>query len=184
LAVLLRHKIAPTAVQDRNAANAVENARSASYIAAGSAGRCDTGPAEDGMIFHARRTGWIAGVALAMMGALSTALLAGGSGFDDDEHEHDDNAGPAFFGFVKDTRGGVVPGATVRVAIKGVAESVTKSNILGAYRVPGFRADIDTKLVLVVCERQGYKYVRSFRRTAEGASKQTPIETECVLQKG
>jgi hypothetical protein len=115
--------------------------------------------------------------------ALSTMPWAGGSGFDDEHEPHEGDAGPPFFGFVKDTRGGVVAGATVRVRIKAVAESVTKSNILGAYRVPGFRSDIDTKTVEVVCEKDGYKYVKSFRRTAEGASAQTPIETECVLQK-
>ena len=34
--------------------------------------------------------------------ALSTALRAGGSGFGDDEHDHD-NEWLVYFGFVKDT---------------------------------------------------------------------------------
>lgn len=134
------------------------------------------------MRFLGLRTGLTAGI-LALMCSLSTAIMAGGSGFDDEHEPHDEDAGPAFFGFVKDTRGAAVPGATVRVGIKAGAETVTKSNILGAYRVPGFRADIDAKSIQVVCEKEGYKYVRSFRRTAEGASAKTPIETECILQK-
>jgi hypothetical protein len=115
--------------------------------------------------------------------ALSTAPWAGGSGFDDEHDPEHEDGGPPFFGFVKDTRGGIVAGATVRVGVKAVAESVTKSNILGAYRVPGFRKDIDVKMVEVVCEKEGYKYVRSFRRSPPDINPKTPIEMECVLQK-
>jgi hypothetical protein len=115
------------------------------------------------------------------MVALSTALLAGGSGFDD-EHDHEEES-LVFFGFVKDTRGGIVADAKVTVGIKAVGEVVTRSNILGAYRVTGFRNDIDQNTIDVQCEKQGYKYVRSFRRSAPNADPKMPIEMECVLQR-
>src|SRR5258705_11313226 len=40
-----------------------------------------------GMMILARRTGWIAGAAVGLTCALSTALWAGGSGFGDDDHD-------------------------------------------------------------------------------------------------
>ena len=135
------------------------------------------------MRFLAQRTGWVAGAALGVMCALSTALLAGGSGFDD-EHEPTEDASLVFFGFVKDTRGGVVADAKVTVGIKAVGEVVTRSNILGAYRVTGFRNDIDQKTIEVLCEKQGYKYVRSFRRSTPNENTKIPIEMECILQRG
>ncbi|MGH6769470.1 MAG: carboxypeptidase-like regulatory domain-containing protein [Xanthobacteraceae bacterium] len=130
-----------------------------------------------------RRTGLIAGLALMLTCCLSTVPWAGGSGFDDEHDPDHPDGGPPFFGFVKDTRGGVVAGAKVTVGVKSGAVVVTQSNILGAYRIPGFQKDIDTKTVEVVCEKDGYKYVRSFRRTISEASSNTPIETECILQK-
>jgi hypothetical protein len=109
-------------------------------------------------------------------------LWAGGSGFDDD-HEPEADAGPSYFGFVKDTRGGVVADAKVTVAVKAGSGIVTRSNILGAYRVPGFSKEIDPNTVEVTCEKDGYKYVRTFRRSPPGAEVKT-IEMECVLQRG
>ena len=135
------------------------------------------------MRLPAQRAGWVAGAAVGIMVALSTALLAGGSGFDDD-HEHDtEQESLIFFGFVKDTRGSIVADAKVTVGIKAVGEVVTRSNILGAYRVTGFRNDIDQKTIEVLCEKQGYKHLRSFRRSAENANAKTPIEMECVMQR-
>jgi hypothetical protein len=135
------------------------------------------------MRLSAQRAGWVAGAAFGIMVVLSTVLLAGGSGFDDD-HEHDaEQESLVFFGFVKDTRGSIVADAKVTVGIKAVGEVVTRSNILGAYRVSGFRNDIDQKTIEVLCEKQGYKYLRSFRRSAETQSAKTPIEMECVMQR-
>ena len=89
-----------------------------------------------------RRTGWHAALALGMTCALSTALWAGGSGFGDDDHDHE-NEGPAYFGFVKDTNGGTVSDAKVTVAIKDRGGVITRTDALGAYRVPGFGKEIN-----------------------------------------
>ena len=129
-----------------------------------------------------RRTGWIAAMALGMTCALSTALWAGGSGFGDDDHDHE-NEGPAYFGFVKDTNGATVADAKVTVAIKDRGGVITRTDALGAYRVPGFGKEIDPNEVLISCEKQGYKQVRVFRRTAQDADPKIPIETECTMQR-
>ena len=136
------------------------------------------------MRFSTQRTGWVAGAAFVTILAFSTVVFAGGSGFDD-EHDHEaEQASLVFFGFVKDTRGGIVADAKVTVGIKAVGEVVTRSNILGAYRVTGFRNDIDQKSIEILCEKQGYKYIRSFRRSSPDNKPETPIEMECVMQRG
>jgi hypothetical protein len=112
--------------------------------------------------------------------ALSTALWAGGSGFGDDDHDHE-NEGPAYFGFVKDTGGATIPDAKVTVALKDRGGVITRTDALGAYRVPGFGREIDPTSVVITCEKPGYKQVKVFRRTAQDADPKTPIETECTM---
>jgi hypothetical protein len=117
---------------------------------------------------------------------LSTALWAGGTGFDDD-HEHSEDQGPPIFGFVKDTRGAAVPDARVSAKAQSagsvLAETITRTNILGAYRFPGFHKEVSPAAIQVLCEKEGYKYVRTMRRMAMGSNPNTPIEIECILQR-
>jgi hypothetical protein len=133
------------------------------------------------MKFLLRNTWLSVCVALSMAGALSAPVWAGGSSFGDDDDTADE--GPAYFGFVRDTSGNSVSDAKVTVGIKNRGGVVTRSDALGTYRVPGFGKDVDTKDVEVSCEKDGYKQVKTFRRTA--ASADAPIiETECTLQRG
>jgi hypothetical protein len=120
-------------------------------------------------------------VALAVAGALSVPVWAGGSSFGDDDEEADE--GPAYFGFVRDTNGNSVADAKVTVGIKNRGGVVTRSDALGTYRVPGFGKDVDTKDVEVSCEKEGYKQTKTFRRTAPTALNVPIIETECTLQR-
>jgi hypothetical protein len=129
-----------------------------------------------------RHACWVTPAALAIACALSAVAWAGGSTLDD-EHDPSDEDGLIFFGFVKDTRGGVVSDAKVTIAIKAVGEVITRSNVLGAYRITGFRSDTDLKTIKVLCEKQGYKYVRSFQRSPPNPNPKIPIELECVLQR-
>lgn len=127
-----------------------------------------------------QRTGWVAALALGVTCILSTALWAGGSGFgDDDDHEEDE--GPAYFGFVKDTGGATIADAKVTVSIKDRGGVITRTDALGAYRVPGFGKEINPTEVIISCEKPGYKQVRILRRTAPDADPKTPIETECTM---
>jgi hypothetical protein len=134
------------------------------------------------MKFPARRAS-LAGVVIVMTCALSTALWAGGSGFGDDDDLSEDE-GPAYFGFVKDTNGATMPDAKVTVAVKERGGVVTRTDALGAYKVPGFGKEIDPKDVEVSCEKEGYKQARVLRRSLPPPDSKIPIETECTLQRG
>ncbi len=120
--------------------------------------------------------------ALVLAGTITAPVWAGGSSFGDDDEEADE--GPAYFGFVRDTSGNSIPDAKVTVGIKNRGGVVTRSDTLGTYRVPGFGKDVDTKEVEVSCEKEGYKMVKTFRRTPANAANAPIIETECTLQKG
>ncbi len=113
---------------------------------------------------------------------LSTALWAGGAGFGDDD-DNSEEEGPAYFGFVKDTNGATLPDAKVTVGIKNRGGIVTRTDALGAYKVPGFGKDVDPQDVEVACAKQGYRQLRTVRRMrAPNAGAKIPIETECTLQ--
>lgn len=104
-----------------------------------------------------------------------------GIGDDDDNSEEE---GPSYFGFVKDTNGSTMPDAKVTVGIKDRGGVVTRTDALGAYKVPGFGKEVDPKDVEIACDKQGYKQIRILRRMrSPTADVKIPIETECTLQR-
>lgn len=114
---------------------------------------------------------------------LPSAAWAGGAGFGDDDDFSEDE-GPAYFGFVKDTNGATMPDAKVTVGIKGRGGVVTRTDLLGAYKVPGFGKEVDPSDVEITCDKPGFKQVRTLRRMrAPNADVKIPIETECTLQR-
>lgn len=130
--------------------------------------------------------GWRGSVANAVVAVtciLSTALWAGGSGFGDDDDVSEDE-GPAYFGFVKDANGATMPDAKVTVAVKERGGVVTRTDALGAYKVPGFGKEIDPKDVDITCEKEGYKQTRTLRRSLPPPDSKIPIETECTMRRG
>lgn len=130
--------------------------------------------------------GWrasVAGMSIGVMCMLSTALWAGGAGFGDDD-DNSEEEGPSYFGFVKDTNGATVPDAKVTVGIKDRGGIVTRTDALGAYKVPGFGKDVDPRDVEIACDKQGYKQLRTLRRMrSPNADPKIPVETECTLQR-
>ncbi len=114
---------------------------------------------------------------------LATAVWAGGSGFGDDDDPSEDE-GPAYFGFVKDTNGGTLPDAKVTVAVKDRGGVVTRTDALGAYKVPGFGKEIDPNDVQVSCEKEGYRQTRTLRRALPPPDSKIPVETECTMRRG
>jgi hypothetical protein len=130
--------------------------------------------------------GWRASVASVSIGVtciLSTALWAGGAGFGDDD-DNSEEEGPSYFGFVKDTNGATIPDAKVTVGIKDRGGIVTRTDALGAYKVPGFGKDVDPRDVEIACDKQGYKQLRTLRRMrSPNADPKIPVETECTLQR-
>jgi hypothetical protein len=130
------------------------------------------------------RRGSIASVVVGMTCIVATVAWAGGAGFGDDD---DDNAdeGPPYFGFVKDTNGATVPDAKVTVAVKERGGVVTRTDAIGAYKVPGFGKEIPIDDVQVSCEKDGYRQTRVLRRSVPPTPEsKIPIETECTLQRG
>ena len=134
------------------------------------------------MTFLGRRTGWVAGM-VAGFCAVSTALWAGGSGFGDDDDPGEDE-GPSYFGFVRDSGGGTLPDAKVTVAVKDRGGVVTRTDALGAYKVPGFGKEISPNDVEIACEKQGYKQTRTTRRNLPPPDSKLPVETDCLMQRG
>jgi hypothetical protein len=116
------------------------------------------------------------------MCVVSTALWAGGSGFGDDDDASEDE-GPSYFGFVKDGSGATVPDAKVTVSVKDRGGVVTRTDALGAYKVPGFGKEISPNDVEVSCEKQGMKQSRTQRRPLPPPDSKIPVETDCYLQR-
>lgn len=122
-------------------------------------------------------------VAIAMIGlavVLPVCAWAGGELTDEDKDDGDTTTGP--YGFVKDTRGSIIPEATVTVDIKNRGQLVTQTNVLGAYKIPTFGIEIKPDEVTISCKKDGYKQVNVVQRqgiTDPGAG----FEVECTMQK-
>jgi hypothetical protein len=118
--------------------------------------------------------------ALAVLGLIWGApppAIAGGALLDDDDH-HDQ---AYYFGFIKDTNGDIVPDAKVTAKIKNIS-IIAHSNILGAYKIPTFNADLKPEEFALSCSKDGYRQVGVFRRTPGGDGKD-PVEVDCTLQR-
>ena len=129
-----------------------------------------------------RRIGRMAGAVVALTGAGSIAAWAGGAGFGDDD-DNTEEEGPSYFGFVRDANGATVPDAKVTVGVKNRGGVVTRTDLLGTYKVPGFGKQVDPKDVEVSCDKPGYKQLRVVRRSSPSSDPKIPIETECTLQR-
>jgi hypothetical protein len=128
-----------------------------------------------------RETTWKLGLAIGLC-VIATAVWAGGSGFGDDDDTSEDE-GPSYFGFVMDSNGATLPDTKVTVSVKDRGGVVTRTDALGAYKVPGFGKEIDPKDVEISCERPGYKQVGVYRRNLPPPDSKIPVETECRMQR-
>ena len=117
--------------------------------------------------------------AAVLAAAFAAQALAGG---DDYDAENDtEGKGPAYFGFVRDTRGSPVSDAQVMLRPKKGDPVVLKSNAIGLYR-SHVTKEVNPDDVEVSCDKAGYKQTRVARRAAAGT--RTPcIETNCTLQR-
>ena len=121
-------------------------------------------------------------LAFALTVAAHSLAYAGGTGFGDDEDTSADD-GPSYFGFVREVNGPGVADAKVTAELKDRGALVTRTDILGVYKIPGFGKDVNPDDVIISCAKEGYKQASVFRRPrAEGDTKD-PIEIECYLQK-
>ena len=110
---------------------------------------------------------------------LPGVALAGGSGFGDDDS--DDENGPSYFGFVREVDGAGIADAKVTAALKDRGALVTRTDIMGVYKIPGFGKDVDPKDITISCAKDGYKETSVDRRPS--SDPKDPVEIECYLQK-
>lgn len=109
--------------------------------------------------------------------SLSGTARAGG---EVDEHDEDPEAGPIYYGFVKDQRGSVIGDAKVTAELKGRGSVIARTDILGVYKIPGFGKNTNPDDVEISCAKDGYKQTRVNRKPIEPGR---AIETECLMQK-
>jgi hypothetical protein len=121
-------------------------------------------------------------VALVLVLAVAVAGLAhgGGTGFGDDDDTGADD-GPSYFGFVRLVDGPGVADAKVTAELKDRGALVTRTDIMGVYKIPGFGKDINPDEVIISCAKDGHKEANVERRPQVDAK--DPIEIECYLKK-
>ena len=125
---------------------------------------------------------WVrAAFILALALCVPIAAHAGGVGFTDDDSGEDE--GPSFFGFVRQVDGPGVSDAKVTAELKDRGALVTRTDIMGVYKIPGFGKDINPDDVTISCAKEGYKEANVQRRPRDPNDEKDPIEIECYLQK-
>ncbi len=129
------------------------------------------------MTLSIRTLALAAGTVLAL--ATGASVVAGGDDYDAANDK--ENAGPAYFGFVRDARGSPVPDARVVLRPKTGTPVEVKSNAVGLYR-SHVSKEARPDDVAVSCEKAGFKQTRVFRRTPPGSTAMF-IETDCTLQR-
>ena len=128
------------------------------------------------------RAGTVAAVILALAFAALPPAFAGGIGFSDEEINTGGD-GPAFFGFVRLVDGPGVADAKVTAELKNRGALVTRTDILGIYKFPGFGKDINPDDVIISCAKDGYKQANVQRMPHVVGDTKDPVEVECYLQK-
>ena len=110
------------------------------------------------------------------LGILPVLVIAGGS-----EYEYGDDsaeAGPAYFGFVRDQRGVNLRGATVILQAKKGPRIEVASNVLGVYRTH-YSKNTKPEDIDIRCEKSGYQFQKILVRTVSGTKYQ---EADCLMQ--
>jgi hypothetical protein len=119
---------------------------------------------------------------IALVSGMVAATQACAGGDDYDAANDVKGAGPAYYGFVRDTRGSPVVDAQVLLQPKKGGKPVTlKSNALGLYRGHISKAVLPDD-VQVSCVKTGFRQTKINRRTPPGNTAMF-IETECTMQR-
>jgi len=108
---------------------------------------------------------------------------AGGVNLGNDDDDNNTDTGPAFFGFVRDAGGAAVGDAKVTATLKAGGALVTRSNVMGVYKIPGMGKGVDPDSVDIACAKEGYKQANVVRRPHAADEGKDPTEVECYLQK-
>jgi hypothetical protein len=129
------------------------------------------------------RAGSIAVLGLVIAFAALRPVFAGGVGFTDEEAANTGGDGPSFFGFVRLVDGAGIADAKVTAELKNRGALVTRTDIMGVYKIPGFGKDVDPDDVIISCTKDGYKQANVVRMPHTAGDTKDPVEIECYLQK-
>src|SRR4029077_20859176 len=98
---------------------------------------------------------------------VSAPAFANGGGFFEEMmaniHDNSDDGVP-YFGFVRDSKGKVIPEATVSAKTPTGSTFNVQADSRGHYRIPGFSKRVDASKVFVTCSKEGYRLVARDRR--------------------
>jgi len=130
------------------------------------------------------KAGGIGGLAIAAA-AMGTPALANGGDFFEELQLHwggvKPDSGSPYFGFVRDSRGKFVQGATVTAMIKPNGSSMSiQTNVLGHFTIQGFSKSVNPDNVVVSCAKQGFKQANVVRRQYKDRPL-APVEVQCTL---
>jgi len=125
---------------------------------------------------------WLCVAIVAASLAVPSLSRAGGVGFTDDEVNNADD-GPSYFGFVREVDGPGVADAKVTAALKDQGALVTRTDIMGVYKIPGFGKEINPDDVIISCAKDGYTQDSVVRRPREAGDTKDPVEVECYLKR-
>jgi hypothetical protein len=124
----------------------------------------------------------IVGLAVVLACAAPALVRAGGTGFGDDD-DSAENEGPSYFGFVREEGGAGIADAKVTAELKDRGALVTRTDIMGVYKIPGFGKDINPDDVSIACAKDGYKQASVERHPHPADDSKDPVEIECYLKK-
>ncbi len=119
-------------------------------------------------------------MAFMLITAAPTARAGGGI---NEPHEHTEEDGPTYFGFVKDLRNTPVNDAKVTLKIASGLTYVTRTDRSGIYRVRGLGNQVNPNDVVISCSKDGYQQTRVMRRPAPRGKPVKSVETECRMQR-
>ena len=120
---------------------------------------------------------------MAALLAISITPNARAGGGINEAHEHNDEDGPTYFGFVRDARNTAISDTKVTLKITGGLTSVTRTDRAGLYRVPGLGKQIKPTDVAISCAKEGYEQLRVVRRPPARGKAVKSVETECRMQR-
>jgi hypothetical protein len=117
-------------------------------------------------------------LSLAVAFSYAAPALAGGDDYDPGEDAQ--IAGPAYIGFVRDSRG--LPLAEVQVVLRPMegAPVTLQTNKVGYYR-SHISKDVSPADVDVICSKSGYDQANGVRRPHPGNA--PFVETNCTMQR-
>ena len=124
---------------------------------------------------------WLRAALIAGLIVVAPGLVrAGGVGFGDDDSSADD--GPSYFGFVREVDGPGIADAKVTASLKDRGALVTRTDIMGVYKIPGFGKDIDPNDIVISCAKDGYTEDNVVRQPHDANDTKDPVEVECYLK--